>query len=487
MSMKEYTLDRMTDIAIALSAEKDIDILLDRILVEAMNITGCDGGTVYILDGDKLVFRNVITLSKGTHFGGKGNPEPPIPPITLARTHVCACAAMDNRKINIEDVYESKEFDFTGAKKFDEFNGYRTASMLVLPMEDEKDRVIGVLQLINALDDNGNTIPFAERFENIVSALTSLAAVSLNNRRLLRSVQDILHSFVEVMVDAVDARSAYNANHTRHMVHYAKAFIGWCRANGHGDIIDPEEEDAFLMSVWLHDIGKLVIPIEVMDKSTRLGDSEERIRNRLTIARLMERLKACEDPELSKEALEKEQRLMEAWKLIENANKAGFLPDEEIARLKELSSLECLSADGESIPVLTEDEMVAITVQKGTLTDAERSIMESHVSYTARMLGKMKFDGDYASVPGWASDHHELLNGKGYPAGKKGDEIPKEVRLLSILDIYDALTARDRPYKPAMPSERAFAILKDMVKEGRLDGELVSLFEESGAYIKDET
>ncbi|MCR5055075.1 MAG: GAF domain-containing protein [Lachnospiraceae bacterium] len=480
--MKEYTLERLIDIAIALSAEKDINVLLDRILKEAMDITSCDGGTVYILNDGKLHFRNMITVSKGTHFGGPGEPLPSIPPIPLGRTHVCACAALDNRKINIADVYESGEFDFKGAKAFDESNDYRTCSMLVIPMNDEKDNPIGVLQLINAKDENGNTVPFKKAQENLISALASQAAVSLNNKRLLQTVQDILHSFVEVMVDAVDARTPYNANHTRHMVTYADRFLKWCRESGHDDLIDRDDEDAFLMSVWLHDIGKLVIPMEIMDKPTRLGSAESTIMNRITIGILMEKLKGYEDPKAASGAKEAVMKLEDAKELILSANSAGYLPDEKIEALKKLSQITCLTEKGEKIPLLDDKELTAITVQKGTLTSDERRVMESHVSFTTRMLQKMKFDGVYARVPEWAGNHHELLDGSGYPDHKNAEDLSTEVRLLTILDIYDALTADDRPYKPPMPVEKAFAILKDMAGEGKLDSSLLELFIESNAW-----
>ncbi len=469
----------MTDIAIALSAEKDIDVLLDRILHEAMDITAADGGTVYIINGDELVFRNMITISKGTCYGGPGRSAPPIPPIKLGRSHVCACAALDNRKINIADVYDSDEFDFTGAKHFDETNNYRTGSMLVLPMVDENDQVIGVLQLINAQDSSGKTIAFAREDEDIISALASLAAVSLNNRRLLDSVQAILHSFVEVMVEAIDARSPYNANHTRHMVQYADLFLKWCRENGHEDFLEPGQEDAFRMSIWLHDIGKLVIPMEIMDKPTRLGDREETVKNRLTIGALMERIRALESPNDVEAASLHEKQLLDAWETIRRANTASFLADEEMERLAGLKEMTCLSADGDTVPVLIDEEYDRITVRKGTLTSAERKIMESHVSYTARMLQKMCFDGVYQKVPAWAASHHELLDGSGYPDGKGREELPREVRLLTILDIFDALTAEDRPYKPAMPREKALSILAEMAEEGKLDPEILALFQKA--------
>ena len=292
-------------------------------------------------------------------------------------------------------------------------------------------------------------------------------------------MQAILHSFVEVMVEAIDARSPYNANHTRHMVQYANLFLEWCHKNGHDGFLDTEEEDAFRMSIWLHDIGKLVIPMEVMDKPTRLGDREEAIKNRLTIGALMERIRALSSAETAGDASDREKQLKDAWETIQKANGAPFLSDEDIAKLGSIRELTCLTADGEEVSVLTDEEYERITVRKGTLTGKERKIMESHVSYTARMLEKMHFDGTYQNVPKWAASHHELLDGSGYPEGKKMEELPREVRLLTILDIFDALTAEDRPYKPAMPRKKALAILSEMAAEGKLDREILALFSEA--------
>ena len=255
-----YTLDRMIRIALDLSSENDFDKLMRKILLEAMDICHCDAGTVYVLEDDHLYFHTVFTKSLGTGIEEQ-NLNNNLPPVPLGRKNVCACSALDKKKINIEDVYTSEEYDFSGAQKYDSITHYRTQSMLVIPMDDEKDEIIGVLQLINCLDENGRTIPFDRSYEDIISALASLAAVSLNNHQLAREVYDMLHSFVEVMVDAIDARSSYNANHTRSMVRYADRFLSWLEETGNELKLNDDSKDAFLMSIWLHDIGKLIVPL----------------------------------------------------------------------------------------------------------------------------------------------------------------------------------------------------------------------------------
>ncbi len=478
----EYSLDSMIKIALDLSAEKDFDVLMRKILSEAMGICHCDAGTVYIKEKDHLDFYTVCTKSKGILTGRKEGNMPPVP---LNRKHVCACSAMDNKKINIPDIYNSTEYDFAGAQRYDSLNDYRTVSMLVIPMADEKDNVTGVLQLINSLDPNGEIIPFDKKYEDVVSALASLAAVSINNHKLAQEVSNLLHSFVTVMVDAIEERSSYNATHTRSMVRYADTFIDWLNEKGGDWSFDDDKKDAFLMSVWLHDIGKLIVPLEVLDKPDRLAGKRDRIKSKIEITRLMEDVKGASDPKDADECGKRAQELEKAWETIDKANSAGFLDDDTIDALKQYAKIECTTPYGEKEPLLKDDELEAITVRKGTLTDTERKKVEEHVSFTAKMLNSMSFGGIYEQVPFWAGSHHEFINGKGYPNRLSGDEVPKEVRLLTILDIYDALTAEDRPYKPPMPSEKAFAILEDMAQAGNLDTDILTMFRESGAWKKD--
>ena len=477
----EYSLDSMIKIALDLSAEKDFNLLMQKILSEAMGICHCDAGTVYIKEKDHLDFYSVCTKSKGILTGRKEGNMPPVP---LTRKHVCACSAMDNKKINIPDIYNSTEYDFAGAQKYDSLNDYRTVSMLVIPMADEKDNVTGVLQLINSLDSDGNIIPFEKKYEDVVSALASLAAVSINNHKLAKEVSNLLHSFVSVMVDAIEERSSYNATHTRSMVKYADAFIGWLQDTGNEWTFDDDRKDAFLMSVWLHDIGKLIVPLEVLDKPDRLGPLRDRIKSKEEITRLKTEIEKIEHPERCNECAKLIESLEKAWDLIDSSNNAGFISDETIEQLKECSKIECTTSYGKTEPLLNDAELEAITVQRGTLTAGERGKVEEHVTFTARMLEKMSFGGTYEKVPFWAGSHHEFINGTGYPNKLSGDELPKETRLLTIIDIYDALTAEDRPYKPPMPSDKAFAILEDMAKEGRIDAHILGMFRESGAWKK---
>ena len=479
-----YSLDRMIQIALDLSAEKDFDMLMQKIVLEAMNVCHCDAGTVYVLEEDHLYFHTVYTRSLGIPMAEQSR-NANLPPVPLGRKNVCACAALDNKKINIPDVYESKEYDFSGAQKYDAITHYRTGSMLVIPMDDEKGNIIGVLQLINSLDENGKIIPFDPAYEQIVSALASLAAVSLNNHQLAQEVTDTLHSFVEVMVDAIDARSSYNANHTRSMVRYADRFVEWLKTTDSEWRFTDESKDAFLMSIWLHDIGKLIVPLEVLDKPDRLGALRSVIKSKVDIARLMERVEALEHPENAEKCVAKSEMIETAWEAITAANTAPFLPDEKIDELKAYAEIMCKNADGGEEPLLNEKELEAITIRKGTLTDGERSQVQSHVVYTARMLEKMNFNGIYKNVPFWSGSHHEFLNGKGYPNHLTAEELPNESRLLTIIDVYDALTAEDRPYKPPMPPEKAFGILESMRDDGQIDGDLLDMFKESGAWKKE--
>lgn len=346
----------------------------------------------------------------------------------------------------------------------------------------KKERVIGVLQLINALDRDGNIIPFPKESEEIIFGLASLVAVCLNNQRLSKAFYELLHSFVQVMVGAIDLRTPYNANHTKSMVFYGSRFVHWLNNQDYDWKFDEEMIDPFLMSIWLHDVGKLITPLEVMEKATRLGDKLPDIEHRITIAVLMEKIHALEFPEIAEEANKKIALLENARETIISLNTPGFLNDDMVKQLSALSYITCRNEKDEKIPLLTKAEFESLSIRRGTLTDGERKIIQSHVTYTADMLKNMKFEGEYASVPFWAASHHEFLDGSGYPDGKKADELPNEVRLLTILDVYDALTADDRPYKKSLSSEKAFDILYSMADEGKIDKFILDLFKESGAW-----
>ena len=479
--MTTQHMQTLLDICAALSAERDREALLSYILDAAMDLTACDGGTLYLLGEDGLRFCRMVTRSFGLRQGGHDAPIT-LPPVPLKPSHVCARAVLENRLINVPDVHNDREFDFSGARRYDAMTGYHTRSMLVAPLSNDRGELIGVLQLINALDGDGQPTDFTPDMEPLVTALASQAAISLTNMQYAEQITGLLDSLVGALSTAIDQRTPYNANHTRSMVKYAARFLDWLERTGNEWSFDTDRRRSFLLSVWLHDVGKLVVPLEVMDKPTRLGSGLERLENRFAAMALLDRIALLEgrldEAGFSAAAAERE----EALDFIRKANTAGFLPDESIARVEELARRTYTDENGSVRPWLTEEERTCLTIRKGTLTAWEREIMESHVTATARILEQVAFPRQYAQVPEWAAAHHELLNGTGYPDHRTADSLPREVRLLTILDVFDALTARDRPYKPPLPVEKALAILRDMARTGGLDESILALFEESRAW-----
>lgn len=479
--MTTQHMQTLLDICAALSAERDREALLSYILDAAMDLTACDGGTLYLLGEDGLRFCRMVTRSFGLRQGGHDAPIT-LPPVPLKPSHVCARAVLENRLINVPDVHNDREFDFSGARRYDAMTGYHTRSMLVAPLSNDRGELIGVLQLINALDGDGQPTDFTPDMEPLVTALASQAAISLTNMQYAEQITGLLDSLVGALSTAIDQRTPYNANHTRSMVKYAARFLDWLERTGNEWSFDTDRRRSFLLSVWLHDVGKLVVPLEVMDKPTRLGSGLERLESRFAAMALLDRIALLEgrldEAGFSAAAAERE----EALDFIRKANTAGFLPDESIARVEELARRTYTDENGSVRPWLTEEERTCLTIRKGTLTAREREIMESHVTATACILEQVAFPRQYAQVPEWAAAHHELLNGTGYPDHRTADSLPREVRLLTILDVFDALTARDRPYKPPLPVEKALAILHDMARTGGLDESILALFEESRAW-----
>lgn len=479
--MTAEQLRQFLDINVALATEQDREALLTFILDTAMDMTRCDGGTLYLLEDDGLHFCRMVTRSFGIREGGHDAPIT-LPPVPIRPSHVCARAVLENHLINVDDVHSNNEFDFSGAKRYDQMTGYCTRSMLVVPLANDKGELIGVLQLLNAMDETGDVIPFSEELQPLVAAVASQAAISLTNMQYSEQIHKLLDSLVGVLSTAIDQRTPYNANHTRNMARYAENFLDWLEETDHPWKFSTQRRRTFLLSVWLHDVGKMVIPLSVMDKDSRLGQAEKDVEHRFSTMSLLNRIAMLERRISAQQAQEEQKKLDDALAKIRKVNRQGFLPDEDLAAIDAIAQYTYVDAQGEQQPWLTEAEYIALSVRKGTLTTQEREIMESHVIMTSRILEQVSFPKAYSQVPNWAGAHHELLNGRGYPNHLSGEEIPKEVRLLTILDVFDALTARDRPYKPGMPVEKAFSILNSMVNEGTMDGEILALFQRSNAW-----
>ena len=479
--MKQTALRRFLEVCTALSSERDREALLSTILDTAMDLASCDAGTLYLLEEDGLHFCRMVTRSKGVR---QGSHEGPIilPPVPLEPQYVSALAALSGEVIHVADVRNDARFDFSGSLRYDAMTGYVTRNMLVVPMTNDRGERIGVMQLINALSPAGRPVPFGAEAEQLIPALASLSAISITNMQYAEQITDLLDSLIGALSQAIDERSPYNANHTRNMVRYAEAFLDYLERIGHPWAFDREKRRTFLMSVWLHDVGKLAVPPEVMDKESRLGPALPPVRERLRVIGLLGELARLRGELDGEAAAGLAAELAGAAALIDRVNAADYLSDELLQQVDRLAEKTYRDENGVLLPWITEEEHTALSIRKGTLTAAERRVMEGHVVVTGRILSQVAFPKEYAQVPVWAAAHHEQLNGKGYPGHLTAEEIPPEVRLLTVLDVFDALTARDRPYKPAMPPEKALSILHSMVDEGSLDGGILKLFEESKAW-----
>lgn len=477
MDLKNQDFEKILKIGIGLSTDRDPNHILETILNSGIQVTGCDAGTVYTYADGKLHFWIMKTLSMGISKGGDGLPIQDMPSVPLKEGNVCAFAAIHREVVNIPDVYHSGRFDFSGPRQYDALTGYRTISMLVVPLADLDGELIGVLQLMNALDETGTVVPFDRQYEIIIRSLGSLAAVELMNLRYVEEIKLQMHSFVEAMATAIDERTPYNGTHTRKVAEYvlllakhmnAKYERGECEKYfTDGDIEQLE------LAALSHDIGKLIIPLSVMNRANRLGGGFDRIRDRFLL------LKAWYEIDLLKHEITEEEfkssiaELDDLLEFIARVDEAEYLPDADYERVQELSKRYYGKSGQERIYYLTEEEREALSVRKGTLTKEARDLMESHAVMTAKILDKVHFGKNYEKIPSWAGDHHEMLDGSGYPQHLKGKEIALETRMITAADIYDALTAEDRPYKKPMSPEAAFAVLRDMAEDGKLDKQVV--------------
>lgn len=486
--MTQENINQVLEIGILLSSERDINRLLEEILSCAMNLTRCDAGTLYLLDKDVLRFKIMRNDTLKTYSGGDGQ-DPQLPPVPLSRENVCAMALLDNRTILVEDVRSCGEYDFSGPIRYDAMTNYRTKSMLVVPMRNRQGVCLGVLQLINALDEEGNVCGFAQDMALLAESVASQAAITIQNVRYTKEIKELLHSFVRAMSTAVDERTPYNGSHPRHMAEYCSRFIDYLNTREDARHFTPSQKEELLMSIWLHDIGKLVTPLDVMNKAKRLlPDQHMRFLHRMETIRLLTRIRELKGEISAHEADALIRQTQEALRLVDEADSAGFLKDDLLEQLNSLQDRSFTAEDGTVQPWLEPEEYDMLSIRRGTLSEAERKVMETHVEITDKLLSQIHFTSDLSHVREWASSHHELLNGGGYPRRLQGDEIPTEVRIITILDIFDALVANDRPYKKPLPLEKALAILTENAElKGELDPALTKLFIESRCWENSET
>jgi len=479
--MDQRQVEKILEIGIRLTAERNYDTLLSKIIDCAMDVTNCDGGTLYLYEAEKLQFCVMKTKSLG--INQEGQKDKKFPPVAMDEKNVCACAAIQRRLLNIEDVYNCQEFDFSGPRQYDKLTGYRTQSVLVFPLVNHEEKLVGVVQLINAQDETGKVIPFKREDERILESLGSQAAVAVSNMRFVQEIEQLMISITQVFTDAIDTRIPYNYYHSRNVYLYVRMLVDFINEQHEKGLTERYfsalEREELLMAALMHDIGKLVIPNEVIDKTTRLGPMLPLVLERFDHLSALFHVDYLER-RISRETwIRTKNELLDARERIEEMNRKPKLTDEDIQYVEKLARRSYTSANGMRNSFLRPDEVECLTVRTGNLTKAERDIICSHVEYTEKYLRKMNFGNRYPHIIQWAGAHHELLDGSGYPRGLKGDQIPYEARILTVVDVFEALTSSDRPYKKSMEEGQALSVLDSMMEEGKLDKEVLSFFKEA--------
>ena len=512
-------ISNMSAIGLALSKEKDMDKLLEMILLEAKRISNADGGTLYMMtDDQRLKFSIMITDSLNIHIGGTSGKEIPFYPVKLYmddgkpnKTMIAANAGLTGYTINIPDAYKAKGYDFAGTKAFDDKTGYRSKSFLTVPLKNHEDEIIGVLQLLNAQDiKTKKVIPFSDSVQKSVEALSSQAAVAITNKNLIKDLEVLFESFIKLIASAIDAKSPYTGGHCSRVPE-----ITMMLAESVNDINDgpfagiqftDKEMYELKIAAWLHDCGKVATPEAVVDKGTKLETIYDRIHTVATrfevlkrdeeIKYLKKQLKIQKDDSLienqKKEALKKARTLYlkrikqqeDDKSFIEESNVGGeFMSQDRKDRVNKIASYRWKD-NGSPKPFFSEDEIYNLCISRGTLTPEERKIINDHIVVTIDMLEQLPYPKHLRNVPEFAGGHHEKLDGTGYPKGLNHSEMSVQAKIMAIADIFEALTARDRPYKKGKTLSQAMRILGFMKNDAHIDTELFEVFVKEKIYLK---
>ncbi len=498
---------RLVEIGTALTAERHTGRLLERIVEEACELTGSDGGTLYLVDCAKthLSFAIVQNRTLGIRMGGSTGKIPwsavPLRDVdgTPNRRNVSAYAALQEEVINIADVYEAEGFDFEGTRNYDRQAGYRSKSMLVVPLHDHEGELIGVLQLVNATDPTtGEVIPFSIENQKICESLASLAGTALIQTRLINDLDRLLQAFIRSIGMAIDEKSTVTAGHVKRVTELTMRIAEALHNESEGPFgsvrFNPDEMKELQLAAWLHDLGKITTPNHIMDKSTRLEGVYDRIdlvRARFEILKRDAEIACCKelaaipDETHRVQVLEKRnetlRQLSSELDFLTECNRKDRLTDTDIETIQAIAR-RSYQVDHVRKPVIEPAELENLTIRFGTLNPTERTIMNHHSEMTYKMLSELPFPKKLKQIPIFAAYHHERIDGKGYPKGVKGEEIPLQARIIAVADIFEALTARDRPYKRALTTSEAVEILIQLGKSGHLDPDLVAFFVEHRLY-----
>ncbi|WP_296492957.1 HD family phosphohydrolase [Rhodoferax sp.] len=508
-------LEQLNDIGAALSNERDITRLLEYILLTAKGITHADGGTIYskAANANSLHFEILRTDSLDIAMGGSAAAPIHFPDLPLLNAAgepndslVAAYAAIHRVTVNIEDAYTDPNFDFSGTRKFDQNTGYRSRSFLTVPMCNQDGDVIGVLQLLNAMCPGSHeVVPFSKADQQLVESLASQAAIALNNRLLIQQLEDLFESFISMINLAIDEKSPYTGGHCQRVPTLTMMLAEAAAKNKAGPLasFSMTEADRYELKIagLMHDCGKVTTPVHVVDKATKLHTLYDRIdlidtrfevlRRDAEIAALRQQLalRPCVDAASENATLENLKVQLGALDddraFLRATNSGGeFMSDDAVARVQHIAShYQWRNTKGHQSNFLSADETENLSIRKGTLTRSERDTINHHIVATIKMLEKLPWPKHLQNVPEFAGGHHERMDGKGYPKGLTREEMSVQARIMGIADIFEALTASDRPYKPGMKLSQAISIMVRMKDEGHIDPDLFDIFINQGVYL----
>ena len=493
-TISKTLMHQLLKIGSSLSSEKDIDQLLQNILQAAMQITNADAGSLYRVTEDKtLKFEILMTNSKGVHLGGKSGKPISFLPIPLFKEDqspdlgkVACYAVHKDQTVNIPDAYNAPGFDFSGTQKFDVANHYRSTSFLTVPMKNHESEIIGVLQLINATDENtGKVIPFSTQDQEIVEALASQAAVALTNRLLMLQLENLFESFIGLINHAIDDKSPYTGGHCNRVPELTMMLadaVNRCSKGPLGEFtLSQADRQELKIAGLLHDCGKITTPVHVVDKSTKLEKIFDRIKLIEVRAEVVLRdIQIAQAQQLigEVEANERCQQLIDDFNFLSHCNIGGeFMKDADIEHVRDIAKRYIWrDISGNNQPFLSDEEIANLTIRAGTLNNEERQIINHHIDLTISMLEKLPWPKHLRHVTEYAGGHHEKMDGTGYPKGLTREQMSVPARCMGIADIFEALTAKDRPYKKGKTLSESLEILGKMKLGHHVDPDLFDVF-----------
>ncbi|MDT7515791.1 HD domain-containing phosphohydrolase [Rhodoferax mekongensis] len=509
-------LEQLNEIGTALSRERDIARLLDSILLAAKSITHADAGTLYRVTDDRaaLRFEIIRTASLNMAMGGVSGKPIDFPDLPLHGADgrpndslVAAYSALHNQTVNIADAYTAADFDFSGTRRFDERTGYRSQSFLTVPMKDHEGDVIGVLQLINATDPvTGQVRSFSTSDQSLAESLASQAAIAITNRGLMTQLEALFESFISLINVAIDEKSHYTGGHCERVPALTMMLAEAVDQTRDGPlaVFQMGERDRYELKIagLLHDCGKVTTPVHVVDKATKLQTLFDRIalvdtrfevvkRDReLEALRAQLALRDVKDPDAEAALMAEARADIDAWdadrEFLRQTNRGTeYMSDAAVQRVRSIGTqTSWRTPEGVESEFLSADEMENLCIRGGTLTAAEREIINHHIVATIKMLEQLPWPKHLRNVPEYAGGHHERMDGKGYPKGLTREQMSVQARIMGIADIFEALTAKDQPYKPGMKLSQAMQIMTKFRDTGHIDPDLFDVFVKERVYLR---